>query len=100
MISKGDLVKMRLSVGTDENGKPLIDLFILGQIKNYAEDEETYIVEPRMISVSKEHISEIVPLPADFDFEDVSMELNVGEQKREKQKPAEVTDIRFYRPSS
>jgi hypothetical protein len=100
MISKGDLVKMRLKVGSDQEGQPLVELFIFGKVRNYSEDEDTYIVEPRVISVPKKHVAEIDTLPKDFDFEDVSMELSISGQKRVKEKPAEVKDIRFSRPVS
>jgi hypothetical protein len=100
VISKGDLVKMRLTVGKDQEGKPLIELSIFGKVKNYSEDEDTFIVEPRVISVPKEHVAEITTLPKDFDFEDVSMELSYGEKQRERIKPADVADIRFSKPSS
>jgi hypothetical protein len=102
VISKGDLVKMRLTVGKDQEGKPLIELSIFGKVKNYSEDEDTFIVEPRVISVPKQHVAEITTLPKDFDFEDVSMELSYGEgeKERERAKPADVADIRFSKPSS
>lgn len=100
MISRGDLVKMRLAVGSDQQGQPLMELFIFGKVRNYAEDEDTYIVEPRMISVPKKYVAEIDALPKDFDFEDISMELSMGGQKRTKEQPAEVTDIRFSRPAN
>ncbi|RJP16127.1 MAG: hypothetical protein C4520_19125 [Candidatus Abyssobacteria bacterium SURF_5] len=98
MISKGDLVRMRLRIGGDGT-KPLMEMLIFGTVKNYSEDEDSYIVEPRVISVPKEHVEAIDTLPKDFDFEDVSMELNVGQGNRNKQKPDEVTDIRFSKPA-
>ncbi len=100
MISRGDLVKMRLKVGDDGKGKPLMDLFILGRVRNYVEDEDTYIVEPKVISVPKQHVAEIETLPKDFDFEDVSMELNMGAKENVRNKPEEVSEIRFHRPAS
>lgn len=100
MISRGDLVKMRLTVGNDQSGKPLIELFLFGQIKNYSEDEDVYILEPRVISVPKGYVTQIDSLPKDFDFEDVSMELSVEEKEQIRRKPEEVNNIRFSRPSS
>jgi hypothetical protein len=99
MISKGDLVKMRLTVGKDQGGKPLIELFLFGQIKNYSEDEGVYILEPRVISVPKGYVAQIDTLPKDFDFEDVSMELRIEEKEQIRRKPAEVNNIRFSRPA-
>jgi hypothetical protein len=99
MISKGDLVKMRLSAGSDKQGKPLMELSIFGTVKNYCEDENTFIVEPKVISVPKEHVCEIDTLPKDFDFEDVSMELRTGEKEQTRNKPAEVNEIRFSKPA-
>lgn len=99
MISRGDLVKMRLKAGSDQDGKPLMEMFIFGTVKNYSEDEDTYIVETKVISIPKKYVAEIDTLPKDFDFEDVSMELRVGEQQRVKRKPSEVSEIRFSRPN-
>ena len=99
MISKGDLVKMRLTVGS-EGGAPLMEMFILGKVKNYSEDEDTYIVEPRVISVPKGYVAEITSLPKDFDFEDVSMELSHERKEQTRQKPADVADIRFSKPAN
>ncbi len=97
MISKGDLVKMRLSVANSSGENHLSDMWVIGKVMNYCEDEGTYIVEPRMISVSKEQVREIETLPSDFDFQDVSMELRVSEQQRAPEKPPEVNKIRFSR---
>jgi hypothetical protein len=97
MISRGDLVKMRLSIQADPSGKGLRDIFILGRIRNYCEEEDTYIVEPRMISVPKDQVSEIERLPEDFDFNDVSLELSLVDQERPREEPPDITDIRFPR---
>lgn len=97
MISKGDLVKMRLSIVNSSGENSLSDMWILGRVMNYSEDEGTYIVEPRMISVPKEQVREIEPLPKDFDFQDVSMELRVTEQERVPEKPPEINKIRVSR---
>jgi hypothetical protein len=97
MISNGDLVKMTLSVAGDSNGSTLRQLFILGRMKNYCDEEETYILEPIVISVPKEQVSEIERLPEDFDFDDVSMEMRIGEQERQRETPSEITNIRLTR---
>ncbi len=97
MISRGDLVKMRISVRGEGGEKYLTDLYILGKVTNYCEDEDTYILQPRVISVPKQQVMEIETLPKDFDFDDVSMELSAGGKERTRQKPAEIGDIRFSR---
>ena len=97
MISNGDLVKMSLSLGDGSNGGKLRQMFILGRMKNYCEEEDTYILEPKVISIPKEQVSEIERLPEDFDFNDVSMEMRIGQQERPREKPPEITTIRISR---
>lgn len=97
MISKGDLVKMRVSVRGEAGEKYLTDLYILGKVMNYCEDEDTYILQPRVISVPKKQVMEIETLPKDFDFDDVSMELSASGKERKREKPTEIGDIRFSR---
>jgi len=97
MISNGDLVKMSLSIGDNSNGGKLRQIFILGRMKNYCEEEDTYILEPTVISVPKEQVSEIERLPEDFDFNDVSMEMRMGSKERPRVKPPEITNIRLSR---
>ena len=97
MISNGDLVKMTLSVGENSNGGKLRQMFILGRMKNYCEEEETYILEPKVISVPKEQVSEIERLPEDFDFNDVSMEMRISSKERPRVKPPEITNIHLSR---
>jgi hypothetical protein len=97
MISKGDLVRMRLSVRGDSGGGGLTDLFILGKVMNYCDDEETYILDPMAISIPKKQVEEIETLAEDFDFNDVSMELRVSKEERKREKPPEVDRIRFSR---
>ena len=97
MISKGDLVKMDLSFGNDSNNGKLRQMFILGRMKNYCDEEETYILDPKVISVPKEQVSKIERLPEDFDFNDVSMEMKIGQQERVREKPPKITDIRLSR---
>lgn len=97
MISKGDLVRMRLSVRGDSGGGGLTNLVILGKVMNYSEDEETYILDPMAISIPKEQVEDIETLAEDFDFNDVSMELRVSKKEREREKPPEIDRIRFSR---
>jgi hypothetical protein len=97
MISKGDLVRMRLTVGGNASGATLRELIVIGKVVNYTEDDDTYIIEPKVISVPKEQVTEIVALPKDFDFDDVSMEMRMGSRKHEREKPADISDVRFSR---
>lgn len=62
---------------------------------NYCEDEDTFILQPRVISVPKKQVMEIETLPEDFDFDDVSMELSAGGKERKREKPSGIGDIRF-----
>ena len=95
MISKGDLVRMRLTTGGAAGGNNLKDLLILGRVMNYCEEEDTYVIETKVISVPKEQVVEIETLPADFDFEEVSVEIGLAEQESTREKPPEITDIHF-----
>ncbi|RJP68516.1 MAG: hypothetical protein C4532_12785 [Candidatus Abyssobacteria bacterium SURF_17] len=97
MISKGDLVRMQLRIGGEGGTDSVKELSIIGQVINYSEDEGTYIVEPRAISIPKEQVAGVETLPRDFDFGDVSMELRVSAKEREKDKPGEISEIRFSR---
>jgi hypothetical protein len=97
MISRGDLVRMRLSVRGDSGGGGPTDMVLLGKVMNYCEDEETYILEPMAISIPKEQVEDIETLPEDFDFNDVSMELRVSKKERKREKPPEIGRIRFSR---
>jgi hypothetical protein len=88
---------MNFSVGDDSNGGKLSQLLIIGQMLKYCDEEDNYIVEPKIISVSKEQVSEIERLPEDFDFNDVSMEIRTGQAERPREKPPEITNIRLSR---
>ena len=99
MISKGDLVKMRLTTGGEASGNNLRDLLVIGRVMNYCEEEDTYVIDTKVISVPKEQVAEIEALPADFDFEEVSVEMGLAEQESTREKPPEITDIRFFRES-
>lgn len=94
MISKGDLVKMRLSLGSDSQSGVVRELFILGRMMNYCDEEETYIIEPRAISIRKDQVAEATRLLEDFDFENASQEMSIAEDKRERVIPPDIVDIR------
>ena len=95
MISKGDLVKLRLTVGGDSAGAK--ELFILGKMMNYSDEEESYILEPQAISIRKDHVAEAVRLREDFDFDNVSDELSMTENGLERKAPPDITNIRVSR---
>ena len=97
MISKGDLVKMRLSAGGAAGEGTLKDLLILGKVMNYCEEEDTYVIDTRVISVPKDQVAEIEALPADFDFEEVTVEIGLVEKESTREKPPEIAEIRFLR---
>lgn len=95
MISKGDLVKLRLTVGGDSRG--VRELFILGKMMNYSDEEETFVLEPRAISIGKDQVAEAVRLREDFDFGNISDELSTTENGLEKTIPPDITNIRVSR---
>lgn len=97
MISKGDLVKMRLSIRDGSEGRTLTDMVVLGKVINYCEEEKTYIVEPKAISIPKEQVQEVETLAKDFDFDDVSMELSIEERERTREEAPEIKNIRISR---
>ena len=82
MISKGDLVKLHVVLGDGSEGTK--DLFILGRMMNYCDEEESFIIEPTAISITKDQVDEAVRLQEDFNFENASEELSAhgAEQKR------------------
>ncbi len=96
---------MRLAVGGDggnagaggAGGANLRELIVIGKVVNYTEDEDTYIIEPKVISVPKEQVTEIVTLPKDFDFGDVSMEMRMGAKQHERQQATDISNVRFSR---
>jgi hypothetical protein len=97
MISKGDLVHVRLSAGGESEKGRIRDVIILGKITNYCEDEDTYILAPEVISIPKEQVSAIEQLPEDFDFTDVMSEMSQTHEKTKREKPSEIENIRFSR---
>ena len=94
MISKGDLVKMRISLGGEPGEGKLTELFILGRMMNYCEEEENYIIEPRVFSIRKDQVIEAEVLLEDFDFDNVSMELSLVDEERRREEPPDITNIR------
>ena len=97
MISRGDLVKMCLTIGGESGDSRSRELIILGRVLNYSEEEESYILEPKAISVPKSQVAEIERLPEDFDFDDVSLEIRLTEKELKREKPSEIDHIRFAR---
>ena len=93
MISKGDLVKLHLTLGDGSEGTK--DLFILGQMMNYSNEEDTYILEPKVISIRKDQVNEAVRLREDFDFGNISEELSFAENGLERKIPPDITNIRI-----
>ena len=93
MISKGDLVKLRLTLGGGSEGTK--DLIILGQMMNYSDEEDIYILEPQAISIRKDQVNEAVRLREDFDFGNISEELSITENGLERTIPPDITNIRI-----
>ena len=93
MLSKGDLVKIRLPVGGASQGG-VGEILIFGKMMNYCDGEDSYIVEPRAISIHKGSVEKIDRLITDFDFEDITAELNTSERESEREIPPDIVDIR------
>ncbi len=93
MLSKGDLVKMRITFGGDSDG--VKEMLILGKMMNYSDEEETYIVEPRAISIRKDQVVEIERLLDDFDFENASEEMSAAGDERVREIAPEIVNIRI-----
>jgi hypothetical protein len=92
MISKGDLVKLHLVLGDGSEGTK--DLFILGRMMNYCDEEESYIVEPTAISITKDQVADATRLPEDFDFENASEELSSHGEARKRELAPDILNIR------
>ncbi len=92
MISKGDLVKLHIVLGDGSGGTK--DLFILGRMMNYCDEEEAYIVEPTAISITKDQVEEAVRLQEDFDFENAAEELSAHGEKRNRILAPDILNIR------
>lgn len=95
MITKGDLVKMRLVLGGDSKSGGVKEVFILGRMINYCDDEDSYIVDPKVVSVRKDQVAEIDRLLVDFDFEKASEELNAGGIEKKHDIAPDIVDIRI-----
>ena len=97
MISKGDLVKVRLSLGGGLDSGGAGEILILGRMMNYSEEEDMYILEPKAISISKDQVVGVDRLLEDFDFDNISEEMGVIEKEREREIPPDITNIRISR---
>lgn len=84
MISKGDLVRMRMVLGGDSQSGGIKEVFILGRVTNYCDEEDSYIVAPKLLSVRKDQVAGIDRLLEDFDFENASEELSSGDFEKKK----------------
>ncbi len=97
MISKGDLVKVRLSLGGGSDSGGAGESLIFGRMMNYSEEEDMYILEPKAISISKDQVAGVDRLLEDFDFDNISEEMGVIEKEREREIPPDITNIRISR---
>ena len=95
MITKGDLVKMRMVLGGDSQSGGIKEVFILGRMINYCDEEDSYIVDPKVLSVRKDHVAEIDRLLEDFDFENASEELSAGDFEKKHTIAPDIVDIRI-----
>lgn len=84
MISKGDLVKMRMVLDGDSQSGGTKEVIILGRMVNYCDEEDIYIVDPKLLSVRKDQVAKIDRLLEDFDFENASDELSAGGFEKKK----------------
>ncbi len=94
MITKGDLVKMRMVVGGDSQSSGVKEILILGRMINYCDQENSYIVDPKVLSVRKDQVAEIERLRADFDFEKAPDELKTGNYQKKHTIAPDIVDIR------
>ena len=95
MITKGDLVKMRMVLGGDPQSGGVKEIFILGRMINYCDEEESYIVDPKVLSVRKDQVAEIDRLLVDFDFEKASEELKSGDFEKKHDIAPDIENIRI-----
>ncbi len=93
MLSKGDLVKMRITFGGDSDG--VKEMLILGKMMNYSDEEEMYIIEPKAISIRKDQVLETERLLDDFDFENASEEMSAVDGERVREIAPEIVNIRI-----
>ena len=94
MITKGDLVKMRMVLGSDSQSGGVKEVFVLGRMINYCDEEDSYIVDPKVLSVRKDQVAEIERLLVDFDFEKASEELKSGNFEKKHAIAPDITNIR------
>jgi hypothetical protein len=94
MITKGDLVKMRMVLGGDSQSERVKEVIILGRMINYCDEEDSYIVDPKVLSVRKDQVAEIERLLVDFDFEKASEELKSGRFEKKHTLAPDIVDIR------
>jgi hypothetical protein len=95
MISKGDLVKMRIVLGGDSQPGGIKEVFILGRMINYCDEEDSYIVDPKVLSVRKDQVAQIDRLLEDFDFENASEELSSGDFEKKFTIAPDIVDVRI-----
>ena len=93
MLSKNDRVKLRLVLGDGSGGTK--ELFILGRMMNYCDEEESYVIEPTAISITKDQVEEPVKLSKDFDFENAAEELSTHGRKLERELAPDIVSIRI-----
>jgi hypothetical protein len=95
MITKGDLVKMRMVFGGDSQSSGVTEVLILGRMINYCDEEDSYIVDPKVLSVRKDHVAEIERLRVDFDFEKAPDELKSGHYVKKHTIAPDIENIRI-----
>ena len=95
MITRGDLVKMRMVFGNDSQSAGVKEVFILGRMINYCDEEDSYIVDPKVLSVRKDQVAEIERLLVDFDFEKASEELKSGYYEKKHTIAPDIENIRI-----
>ena len=95
MITKGDLVKMRMVLGGDSQSGGIKEVLILGRMINYCDEENSYIVDPKVLSVRKDQVAEIERLRTDFDFEKAPEELKSGDFEKKHTIAPDIVNIRI-----
>ena len=95
MITKGDLVKMRMVLGGDSQSSGTKEVLILGRMINYCDEENSYIIDPKILSVRKDQVAEIERLRADFDFEKAPEELKSGNFEKKHTIAPDIVNIRI-----
>lgn len=95
MISKGDLVKMRMVFGGDSQSGVVKEIFVLGRMINYCDEEDSYIVDPKVLSVRKDQVAQIDRLLEDFDFEKASEELRSRSIEKKHTIAPDIVNIRI-----